>query len=269
MCGGRRRSGSRRIAIGVVRQGTNEHAERHLERLRGINLLAVRLDLGDDQILRFGSNHIQVQCATRHGLAVNRRRRGRDDQPACSFGRQTETVGMAEAVLLRHPAVENKRGRSIMRLIAIGDDVEIPAQRRQIRGLRTLHVANLDDVVDAFADKDLAGTRLDRDFRIVVAPGVRGKKEERQARQVRSSKSGYIASPILLHGDPAEHTDLHLSVSLALFLLPFAHLAQGVFDPITRDLRLGCFCSCFCSSDLPGSSFFFCSCSFFCCSFFC
>ena len=59
MCGGRRRSGTERVAIGVVRQRADEHAERHLERLRGINPLAIRLDLGDDQVLRFGSNDVQ------------------------------------------------------------------------------------------------------------------------------------------------------------------------------------------------------------------
>ena len=83
-CGGRRRSGTRRVAIGVVRQRADEHAERDLERLRGVNLLAIRFDLGDDQVLCFGGNDVQGQCAARHGLAVDRRGRARD-RPACRF----------------------------------------------------------------------------------------------------------------------------------------------------------------------------------------
>ena len=70
-----------------------------------------------------------------------------------------------------------------MRLVASGDDVEILAQRRQVRGRRILHVANLDDVVDAFADEDLAGTRFDRDFRFVGGACLRGEKQERHAGQ--------------------------------------------------------------------------------------
>ena len=57
----------------------------------------------------------------------------------------------------------------------------------------------------------------------------------------RSSHSGYVASPILLHGNSAEHAGLHHAVSFALFLLPFADLAQGLFDLIARDLRLRLF----------------------------
>ena len=39
---------AQRVAIGVIRQGADEHAERDLERLRGIDFLAIRLDLEDD-----------------------------------------------------------------------------------------------------------------------------------------------------------------------------------------------------------------------------
>ena len=61
-----------RVAIGVIGQGVNEHAERHFKRLRGVNPLAVALDLGEDEVLCFGRNDLQGQCASRNRLAVNR-----------------------------------------------------------------------------------------------------------------------------------------------------------------------------------------------------
>ena len=106
MCGGRRRSGSHGVAIGVVRQGPDEHAQRHLERLRGINLVAIRVDLGNDDVLWFRSNHVERKCAARDRLAVNRRGRGRDHKLAGSFRRQAETIRMTEAGLLGDLAVE-------------------------------------------------------------------------------------------------------------------------------------------------------------------
>ena len=146
---------------------------------------------------------------------------------------------MAEAVLLGDPAVDDERGRLIVRLVAGGDDVEILAQRRQVGRRRVLHVANLDDVVDAFADEDLAGVRFDRDLRLVVGDRLR-RRRTRSATPARPviAQCGYVALPILLHGDPAEQAGLHLAVAFALFLLPFADLAQGFFDPIARDLWL-------------------------------
>ena len=70
---------------------------------------------------------------------------------------------------------------------------------------------------------------------------LRGEKEERHAGQTGHRTSWHVASPILLHGNSAEHAGLHLAVSFALFLLPFADLAQCLFDPIARDLRLWLF----------------------------
>ena len=50
---------------------------------------------------------------------------------------------MAEAVLLCDLAVENKRGRLIMRLVASGDDVEIlrSADRSGAAGFFTLRIS--------------------------------------------------------------------------------------------------------------------------------
>ena len=146
---------------------------------------------------------------------------------------------MTEAGLLGHPAVEDECGRLIMRLVAVGNDLEIAAQGREVGRSRILHVANLDDVVDALADIDLVGTGLNRDFRIVGGTRASSQQSAGAPRPPgRSFHGGYVASPILLHGNPAEHAGLHLAVSFALFLLPLADLPQRVFDLVARDLRL-------------------------------
>ncbi len=137
--------------------------------------------------MRLGSNHVEGQSAARDGLAVDRHGGRRDDQLAGSPGREAVTIGMTKAGLLSNPAVENERRRLIMRLVAIGDDARNPGARPRGRGRRILHVANLDDVVDAFADKDLVGTRFNRDFRTASA----------RRRAARTSTSAATARPIV------------------------------------------------------------------------
>ncbi len=67
---------------------------------------------------------------------------------------------------------------------------------------------------------------------------LRGEKEERHAGQAGHRTVGMSHHQSFSTGTLPEHAGLHLAVSFALFLLPFADLAQGLFDPIARDLRL-------------------------------
>ena len=90
---------------------------------------------------------------------------------------------MTEAAPLGDLAVDDERRRLIARLVSSGDNLEILAERLQIRGRRILHVAHLDDVVDAFADEDLGGTRFDRNFRLVVGACPGGEQEQGHGRQ--------------------------------------------------------------------------------------
>ena len=195
----------------------------------------IDLDLGDDKVLRFGAMTFNSSVRPENSLPSTVTR-AQQSQLAGAPGRQAKAIGMPEAGLLGHAAVKNERRRLIVRFIAVGEHIEIPPQCRQVRRRRVLDVANLDDVVDAFADIDLAGACLDRDIGIVGGPRLRGQQDNESQR--RPAWMGIVASPILLHGNSAQHAGLHFAVALAFFLLPFADLAQGVFDLIARDLRL-------------------------------
>ena len=233
----------------------NEHAKRYLERLRGVNLFAIRRDLEDDQVLRFGSNDVEVQCAARDGLAIDRCSRGRDEQIARSLRRQAKPVGMTEAILLGDSAVNDKCGGSIMRLVAGGDDIEILPYRRQVGCGGILRITNFDDIVDAFANIDFGGACFDRDFRFIGRTCLRGEhKEEGQAGHRTLGKSHHQS----FSTGTLPNTRAFILRSRSRFSCWRSRTLRSASSIRSRE-TCGCFWSCFCCSDLVDSSCFFCS----------
>src|SRR5262249_23139783 len=92
------------------------------------------------------------------------------------------TKNVAETALLRHSAVDDERGRLVPRFIAAGGDVEVLAERGQVRRRRVFDITDLDGVIHVLADEDLLRADIDGNLgRVPRGGGGTQRREEHRA----------------------------------------------------------------------------------------